>query len=98
MNVDRGQPQFAQSPFCVPKNRLRATNQGAHLSPRLSRKPEVDPAFHFQSRTANKGLRLNHFPGSGFSLVLVTFVYRSFPGMRIGSGEPAIKAACAVAD
>ena len=70
------QPQFAQSPFSVPKSRLSVTIQGAAPASPLLRKPEVDPAFHFQSCTANVGLRLNHFPSTGFSLVLVTFVYR----------------------
>jgi K(+)-stimulated pyrophosphate-energized sodium pump len=47
---------------------------------------------------AEKGSALTHAFALIFFLVSVAFVYRSFYGMRIGSEEPAPKAAAAAAD
>jgi K(+)-stimulated pyrophosphate-energized sodium pump len=47
---------------------------------------------------AEKGTTLTHVLALVFFLISVTFVYRSFYGMRIGSELPAPKAAHAAAD
>ena len=47
---------------------------------------------------AEKGTTLTHVLALIFFLISVSFVYRSFYGMRIGSEEPARKAAHAAAD
>jgi K(+)-stimulated pyrophosphate-energized sodium pump len=47
---------------------------------------------------AREGSMLTHILALVFFLISVSFVYRSFYGMRIGAGEPAPKAAHAAAD